>query len=88
MTLAGDGQQVFFRNGSLLWRLDGARRRVVLRGTNAGDILDLESGRTLIERYDDGRLVLLDRDGRVAHVLSSRFRCCITALSCSPVTSS
>jgi hypothetical protein len=81
MTLDGDGQQAFFSNGSFLWRLDGARRRVALRGTNAdGHILDVEAGRILMERSDDGRLVLLDRKGRVAHVFSSRFRCCTTAL--------
>src|SRR5437899_371723 len=51
MALAGDAQRAFFSNGPLLWRLDGARRRVVLRGTNAdGEILDVESGRILIQR--------------------------------------
>ena len=80
MTLAGDGQQAFFSNGPFLWRLDGARRRVALRGTNAdGYILDVESGRILMERSDGTHLVLLDRKGRVAHVFSSRFRCCTTA---------
>jgi len=81
MSLAGDGQQAFFSAGPRLWRLDGARKRVVLRGANAdGDILDVESGRILIQRYEDGRLVLLARDGRVLHVFSPRFRCCITTL--------
>lgn len=81
MSLAGDGQQAFFSAGPRLWRLEGGRRRVVLRGSNAdGDILDVDSGRILTQRYDDGRLVLLDRGGRALHVFSPRFRCCITTL--------
>jgi hypothetical protein len=77
MSLAGDGQQAFFSNGRRMWRLDGARRRVVLRGTSAyGEILDIDSGRILFRRYDDGRLLLLDRTGRVLHVFSAKFDCC------------
>jgi hypothetical protein len=72
----GDGQQAFFSE-LRLWRLDGARRRVILEGTNAYDeIFDVDSGRILLERYDDGRLVLLDSTGRVLHVFSPGFECC------------
>ena len=61
-----------------MWRLDGARRRVILRGTNAdAAIVDVDSGQILLQRYDDGRLVLLDRRGRVLHLFSTGFDCCV-----------
>jgi hypothetical protein len=47
-----------------LWRLEGRRKALVLRGADAGEPAAVDRGRLVVERTD-GRVALLRPDGRV-----------------------
>src|SRR5207244_5711077 len=47
-----------------LWRLEGRRKALVVRGADAGEPASVDRGRVVVERAD-GQVALLRPDGRV-----------------------